>query len=98
MTSEEHVCGKLFHAFGVGELRKGVTRMLDLGLHVGIGTDGPASNNDLDMFEETRLAAILAKGTSGDPTVVPAKRALEMATLLGARALHIGDWTGSLEP
>ncbi len=74
-----------------------VAKMLELGLNVGIGTDGPASNNDLDMFEETRLAALLAKGISGDPTVLPAKKALEMATRLGARALHIGDLTGSLE-
>jgi 5-methylthioadenosine/S-adenosylhomocysteine deaminase len=74
-----------------------VAKMLELGLNVGIGTDGPASNNDLDMFEETRLTAILAKGTTGDPTVLPAKQALEMATRLGAQALHIGDLTGSLE-
>ena len=74
-----------------------VTRMLQLGVNVGIGTDGPASNNDLDMFEETRLAAILAKGITGDPTVVPARQALAMATTLGAHALHIGHLTGSLE-
>ena len=75
-----------------------VTRMLELGLNVGIGTDGPASNNDLDMFEETRLAALLAKGTTGDPTAVPARTALAMATRLGAAALHLGHLTGSLEP
>jgi 5-methylthioadenosine/S-adenosylhomocysteine deaminase len=75
-----------------------VARMLELGLNVGIGTDGPASNNDLDMFEETRLAAILAKGIGGDPTAVPARDALAMATRGGARALHMGDITGSLEP
>jgi 5-methylthioadenosine/S-adenosylhomocysteine deaminase len=75
-----------------------VARMLELGLHVGIGTDGPASNNDLDMFEETRLAALLAKGIGGDPTAVPARDALAMATRLGARAMHMGDLTGSLEP
>ncbi|HLB48083.1 MAG TPA: amidohydrolase family protein [Anaerolineales bacterium] len=74
-----------------------VVKMLEVGLNVGIGTDGPASNNDLDMFEETRLAAILAKGISGDPTVLPAKTALEMATRRGAAALHIGHLTGSLE-
>lgn len=74
-----------------------IPKMLELGLKVGIGTDGPASNNDLDMFEETRLAAILAKGTGGDPTLVPAKKALEMATRLGAEALHIGKLTGSLQ-
>jgi 5-methylthioadenosine/S-adenosylhomocysteine deaminase len=75
-----------------------VAKMIELGLNVGIGTDGPASNNDLDMFEETRLAALLAKGTSGDPTAIPARTALAMATRLGASALHLGDITGSLEP
>jgi 5-methylthioadenosine/S-adenosylhomocysteine deaminase len=75
-----------------------VKRMMELGLKVGIGTDGPASNNDLDMFEEVRLAAFLAKGASGDPTALPAQVALQMATRLGAQALHIGDITGSLEP
>ena len=75
-----------------------VARMLELGLDVGIGTDGPASNNDLDMFEETRLAALLAKGIGADPTALPARDALAMATRTGARALHIGDLTGSLEP
>jgi 5-methylthioadenosine/S-adenosylhomocysteine deaminase len=75
-----------------------VTKMLELGLDVGIGTDGAASNNDLDMFEETRLAALLAKGMGGDPTALPARQALAMATRLGAAALHLGDRTGSLEP
>ncbi len=74
-----------------------VTQMLNLGLNVGIGTDGPASNNDLDMFEETRLAAFLAKGTTGDPTALPARQALLMATRQGAQAMHIGHLTGSLE-
>ncbi len=72
--------------------------MLALGVNVGIGTDGTASNNDLDMFEEMRLAALLAKGTSGDPTAIPARQAVAMATRIGARALHLGDITGSLEP
>jgi 5-methylthioadenosine/S-adenosylhomocysteine deaminase len=75
-----------------------VAKMLDLGVAVGIGTDGAASNNDLDMFEETRLAALVAKGISGDPTALPARLALAMATRLGARAIHLGDVTGSLEP
>ena len=74
-----------------------ITEMLDVGLNVGIGTDGPASNNDLDMFEETRLAALLAKGAANDPTVVPARQAFAMATIMGARALHMGDITGSIE-
>ena len=73
-----------------------VPRMLELGLAVGLGTDGTASNNDLDMFEEMRLAALIAKGVSRDPVVVPAKAALEMATLGGARALGIDDLVGSL--
>ncbi len=74
-----------------------VVRMLELGLAVGIGTDGPASNNDLDMFEEMRLTALLAKGATADPTAVPARLAMRMATILSARALHIADLAGSLE-
>lgn len=74
-----------------------VKKMLELGLNVGIGTDGAASNNDLDMFEEIRLAAFLAKGTSGDPTALPAQTTLAMATRLGARAIHLGHLVGSLE-
>jgi 5-methylthioadenosine/S-adenosylhomocysteine deaminase len=75
-----------------------IQRMLDLGLNVGIGTDGPASNNDLDMFEEVRLAAFVAKAVSNDPTSLPAATALTMATRLGAQAVHLGSVTGSLEP
>ena len=75
-----------------------IGRMRELGLAVGIGTDGAASNNDLDMFEETRLAALLAKGVGGDPTALPARDALAMATRLGACALHMESLTGSLEP
>ena len=75
-----------------------VIKMLETGLNVGIGTDGPASNNDLDMFEEVRLAAFIAKAVTNDPTSLPAPAALLMATRLGAQALHIGHLTGSLEP
>jgi 5-methylthioadenosine/S-adenosylhomocysteine deaminase len=74
-----------------------VQKMLENGLNVGIGTDGPASNNDLDMFEEVRLASFVAKASSNDPTVVPAATALLMATRLGAQALHLGHLTGSVE-
>jgi len=74
-----------------------VTKMLDVGLNVGIGTDGPASNNDLDMFEEVRLAAFVAKAVTNDPTSLPASQALLMATRLGAQALHIGHLTGSIQ-
>jgi len=75
-----------------------VQKMLEVGLNVGIGTDGAASNNDLDMFEEIRLAAFIAKAVCNDPTVLPAAMALSMATRLGSRALHLGSVTGSLEP
>lgn len=74
-----------------------ITQMLHNGLNVGIGTDGPASNNDLDMVEEVRLAAILAKTASNDPRSLPARQALDMATRLGAKALHMDDITGTLE-
>lgn len=75
-----------------------ITEMLKHNLTVGIGTDGPASNNDLDMIEEIRLAAILAKTAANDPTALPAKQALLMATRQGAEALFLGDVIGSLEP
>jgi 5-methylthioadenosine/S-adenosylhomocysteine deaminase len=74
-----------------------VSKMLALGIPVAIGTDGAASNNDLDMFEEMRLAAFLAKSVTEDPTALPARQALAMATRLGAEALHVADRTGSLE-
>jgi len=82
------------------KLASGVARVIALrqnGVRVGIGTDGCASNNDLDMFEETRLAALLPKGISGNPTAVPARVALEMATLEGAKVLYLDRETGSLE-
>ena len=74
-----------------------VAEMLEVGLKVGIGTDGPSSNNDLDMFEEVRLATFLSNLSTNDPTSLPAITAMLMATRLGAEALHIGDITGSLE-
>lgn len=74
-----------------------VQKMLEAGLNVGIGTDGPASNNDLDMFEEVRLASFLAKLSTTDPTTLPARTAVLMATRMGADALHQGEITGSIE-
>lgn len=68
------------------------------GVNVALGTDGAASNNDLDLLGELRTAALLAKQVAGDPTVVPAHEALAMATLAGARALGLGDQIGSLAP
>ena len=75
-----------------------IPQMLKLGLNVGVGTDGTASNNDLDMVEETRLASFIAKVSTQDPTALPARQAVEIATIGGARAIHMGDVTGSLEP
>ena len=75
-----------------------VSRMLELGLNVGIGTDGAGSNNDLDMIEEMRLASFLGKIATMDPTALPARTVIEMATIMGARALHVYALTGSLEP
>jgi 5-methylthioadenosine/S-adenosylhomocysteine deaminase len=74
-----------------------VVGMLNAGVTVGIGTDGQASNNDQDMFEEMRLAALLPKGITKDPTAMPAREAFAMATIGGARALGLDEITGSLE-
>jgi 5-methylthioadenosine/S-adenosylhomocysteine deaminase len=74
-----------------------VVGMLEAGILVGIGTDGQASNNDQDMFEEMRLAALLPKGLTKDPTAVPARQAFAMATIGGARALGMDSLIGSLE-
>ena len=76
-----------------------VVKMLALDLAVGLGPDGPAgSNNDLDMFEEMDLVSKLQKVTTGDPQVLPARQALEMATIRGARALGMEKEIGSIEP
>jgi 5-methylthioadenosine/S-adenosylhomocysteine deaminase len=75
-----------------------VQRLLGAGVNVALGTDGTASNNDLDMFGEMRTAALLAKAVAGDAGALPAAQALRMATLNGARALGIDDVTGSLLP
>jgi 5-methylthioadenosine/S-adenosylhomocysteine deaminase len=74
-----------------------VAAMLAEGVNVALGTDGAASNNRLDMFGEMRLAALLAKVTTGDAAALPAATALRMATLNGARALGMDAFTGSLE-
>ena len=75
-----------------------IARMLSAGLNVGIGTDGAGSNNDLDMIEEMRLASFLGKVATMDPTALPARTTLAMATIIGARALHLDHLIGSLEP
>ena len=83
------------------KLASGAARVVDLrrsGVAVGLGTDGAASNNDLDMFEAMRQAAFLHKLVSGDPRAIPATTALRMATIDGARALGLERTIGSLEP
>jgi 5-methylthioadenosine/S-adenosylhomocysteine deaminase len=74
-----------------------VTKYLAAGVALGLGTDGAASNNDLDMFEAMRQAAFLAKHATKDPTAVSAKTALDLATVGGARALAMERLIGSLE-
>ena len=74
-----------------------VVKYLAAGVALGLGTDGAASNNDLDMFEAMRQAAFLAKLATRDPTAVPAQAALDMATIGGARALGMERLIGSLE-
>lgn len=75
-----------------------VQALLKAGVNVAIGTDGAASNNDLDMFGEMRIAALLAKAVAGDASAVSAATALRMATLNGAKALGLDEETGSLLP
>lgn len=73
-----------------------ITALHRAGVNIGLGTDGAASNNRLDLWQEMRLAALLAKGTSGDAAALPAHAALELATLGGARALGLEERIGSL--
>mmetsp|Transcript_115157 Transcript_115157/g.229363 ORF Transcript_115157/g.229363 Transcript_115157/m.229363 type:complete len:478 (+) Transcript_115157:56-1489(+) len=75
-----------------------ISKMLKAGVNVCLGTDGAASNNTLDMLSEMQYASLLAKGSSRDPTVLPAVDALRMATLWGAKALGLDSETGSLKP
>ncbi|HAS51364.1 MAG TPA: TRZ/ATZ family hydrolase [Gammaproteobacteria bacterium] len=75
-----------------------VARLDAVGVNVAIGTDGAASNNDLDLFGEMRLTALLGKSMAGDAAILPAARVLSMATLHGARALGLATEIGSLEP
>ncbi|TYP77721.1 amidohydrolase [Paenibacillus methanolicus] len=82
------------------KLASGVARVPDLlkaGVTVSLGTDSAASNNNLDLFDEIRIAALIHKGVSGDPTAVPAMEALRMGTVYGARAIWQADEIGALK-
>jgi 5-methylthioadenosine/S-adenosylhomocysteine deaminase len=83
------------------KLASGIARVADMikaGVNVSIGTDGAASNNDLDLFHEAQLAAMVQKGVTGDPSVLPAEKVFSMLTIDGARAIGLSDRLGSLEP
>ena len=79
---------------GVADLPKALSE----GITVGLGTDGPASNNTLDMFETMKMASLLSKGLKGDTTLMTAKDTFDLATVGGARALHQENAIGSLAP
>lgn len=82
------------------KLASGICRVPDLlkaRVNVGIGTDGAPCNNTCDLLQEMKLAAVIHKAKSGDPTVVPAEAVLEMATINGAKALGLEQSIGSLE-
>jgi len=82
------------------KLSSGIARVADMiekGVTVGIGTDGPASNNDLDLFHEAQLAALVQKGVTGEPRALPAEKVFAMLTIDGARAVGLNKIIGSIE-
>ncbi|SEL05808.1 5-methylthioadenosine/S-adenosylhomocysteine deaminase [Colwellia chukchiensis] len=95
----EHNVGVIHNPTSNLKLASGIapiSQMLAQGVRIGLGTDGAASNNDLDLWEEMRLSALIHKVEMKDPTVIPALTALKMATSMGADAIGLGDVTGQL--
>lgn len=80
-------------ALGIPKMKE----LMELGVTVGIGTDGPASNNTLDMLESMKFASLLQKVHYMDPTILPAQQTLEMVTINGAKALGLEETVGTLE-
>lgn len=98
---DRHACSVAHCPASNMKLASGIAPIWSLasrGLRIGLGTDGAASNNRMDVFQEMRLAALLAKVSSGDASVLPASRALRMATLDGAAALGLDGQIGSITP
>ena len=93
------MCAAQGRCDSAGFVGQDITRsLLKIGITVGLGTDGSASNNDLDLFREMDFTAKLHKAVAKDPTTAKASTVLKMATLDGARAIGLGDVVGSLEP
>ena len=86
-------CSNMYLASGVPP----IPAMLAAGLTVGLGSDGPASSNNHSLFQAMKMAALIQKGSHRDPTIVTAEKALEMATIDGARAIGLGHEIGSIE-
>jgi len=100
-TLANNTAGAIHNPTSNLKIASGISPVPDLlsnGVAVGLGTDGAASNNDLDLWEEIRLAALIHKVDKMDPTVVPAGQALDMATRLGAKAIGMDKTIGQLKP
>lgn len=101
MLFQRHQVGVSHNPQSNLKLGSGIAPVADFirqGVPVGIGTDGPASNNDLNLFDELKTACLLQKGINQNSTILSAKESLRMATINGAEILGIGDEVGSLEP
>ena len=98
---KEHDVGIAHNPISNMKLASGIApvpSMLEYGLYIGIGTDGPASNNSLDMFREMKATALIHKVNTLNPTVVPALEVLKMGTIYGAHVLRLDHMIGSIEP
>lgn len=100
MLAEHQVCVS-HNPISNLKLGSGIARVPELlarGVCVGLGTDGAASNNNLDLLEEVRVTALIHKGATGDPTVLPAEQALRLGTVEGIKASFVREDVGALQP